>query len=74
MMNWLWAIPWAVILVFAAGWMIGGRFMHKHKFEKFRDRQTSWRNWDEAMRRIDDLECSITKLQERKTKEDKNNG
>lgn len=25
MMNWLWAIPWIVIIIFFAGWHFGGK-------------------------------------------------
>ena len=30
MMNWLWAIPWVVLIIFSAGWILGKRFGKKH--------------------------------------------
>lgn len=29
MMNWLWAIPWVVLIIFSVGWIFGKRFGKK---------------------------------------------
>ena len=58
MMNWLWAIPWIVLIIFSAGWILGKRFGKKHvnKSRMLEDSIDSlYRNYAELGREVEKL-------------------
>ena len=65
MMNFMWVIPWAVIIIFAVGWYFGGKVaIKKENVRRFREEtyQESERNTDRA---ISGLYKSIDRLEEK---------
>ena len=79
MMNWLWAIPWILVLIFYAGWHFGGKVAARRELnrqvalqnEREEERSIS-REFEYLHKRTDELESKIEQI--RFTKEDKNNG
>ena len=58
MINWLWAIPWVVLIIFSAGWILGKRFGKKHanKLHMLDDSiDLLFRNYAELGREIEKL-------------------
>lgn len=58
MMNWLWVIPWVVLIIFSAGWIFGKRFGKKQvsKLRMLEDSIDSlYRNYAELGREIEKL-------------------
>lgn len=58
MMNWLWAIPWVVLIIFSAGWILGKRFGKKqvNKSRMLEDSIDSlYRNYAELGREVEKL-------------------
>lgn len=81
MINWLWAIPWVVIIIFFAGWHFGGKVsVRKEIRDQMHEREDreSERRYSEAVREIykhlDDLESKIERIYATKIKEEHNNG
>lgn len=79
MINWLWAIPWIVIIIFFAGWHFGGKVSVRKEIRDQmyeRDNRESERRYSEAIREIykhlDNLESKIERLYV--TKEENENG
>lgn len=79
MINWLWAIPWIVIIIFYAGWHFGGKVATKKELnrrymeEADRDANRNMANTiTELYKHLDRLESKIERLYA--TKEEKVNG
>lgn len=65
MMNFAWVIPWAVIIIFAAGWILGSKFQHKKEKNQRCEEQLRYR--DEEIRRhvFDRIESRVYDLEKK---------
>lgn len=79
MINWLWAIPWIVIIIFSAGWHFGGKVAVRREIREQMhelDEREIERNYRENVsgiyKHLDKLESKIERLYV--TKEERNNG
>ena len=82
MINWLWMIPWIVIIIFYAGWHFGSKetarkeSRRQMKEQCDRNSELSMRKTiEELYRHLDNLENRIERIYAMKaTKEERNNG
>ena len=81
MINWLWAIPWIVIIIFSAGWHFGGKVAVRREIrEQMREREAREserhcnREVSELYKHLDNLESKIEQIYATRIKEENNNG
>jgi len=81
MINWLWAIPWIVIIIFYAGWHFGGKVAVRKEIReqmRERDNRESEKNYiktiSELYKQLDNLESKIERIYATRIKEECNNG
>lgn len=62
MINWIWAIPWVVLIIFSAGWYFGGKAGTKKECtRRYQDDAIS-----ELYENLNNLEIKIEQLKEEK--------
>ena len=79
MINWLWAIPWIVIIIFYAGWHFGGKIATKKELVRKYQEEADMSNDLSINKKISELYEYLYNLESKierlyATKEEKVNG